>query len=844
MAKTPKQKLAVDGTAKLAARATKASDKHEKNNLSIEEATVASPRETRKRTGYFNDFEDEDGEATAEPPSKAADAPATKTAKKTKTASSDRATKEPKKTKGKTDAGDAKVDETVGDRVKADAEKPTKAKKAKATKSDVVVGPSGDTAEVDGASATKKPTKKAKANTSSKGEEAPNDKKGESVADRVAAEVASAPKKDKPAKKNVVVGPSGDTAQVDAAEPKPKNAKATPKEKTEKAAKPKKAPKVSTDGEGPNFNGAPAKETSKDETTDAKSKPKPKKSKKEADADTNVESSKAYATSTKDTTAANEVDPAPKPKKGKKDGKKAAEAANPAVEPDLAMDQGPFETLLDSSKDKPTKDAKAPKAKAGEKPKKAPKPKAEKTEKKTAPVKQKDTVKKVPAPTESSTAEPSKGKKRKASATVDAETVKSDILDPLAEHASASKKQKKDSRKSYGETFGELVNTGLEAAAQGANSLKQSFGGLTNDASKKLTDTTPEVASSLGEAKDSAKAAATKAKGKGKAAADAVASTVAGPTEDQGGKESDSSDSEPDDQTAALLKGFESDGDDEPANECEAFKEGQPIPDIPKAKDTKKQLKALKSTPETESGVVYLGRIPHGFYEHQMRSYFSQFGTIKRLRLSRSVKTGQSKHYAFIEFENEGVAKIVAGTMDNYLMFGHILKCKSVAKENLHENLWKGANKRFKAVPRNKIEGRKLAVAMGKEHWKGRVEREEKKRSEKLEKTKAIGYEFVAPALRSVDDVKKAVEGGVAGETVEEQEKSLVTVGEGEGAGSVVVSEEVKTKKTKKTKKSVKGVGEVATTVVEKTKRTLEDGAAAAEGPVKKAKKNAKKVAA
>ena len=29
-----------------------------------------------------------------------------------------------------------------------------------------------------------------------------------------------------------------------------------------------------------------------------------------------------------------------------------------------------------------------------------------------------------------------------------------------------------------------------------------------------------------------------------------------------------------------------------------------------------------------ESGVVYLGRIPHGFFEKEMRAYFSQFGEV------------------------------------------------------------------------------------------------------------------------------------------------------------------------------------------------------------------------
>lgn len=50
------------------------------------------------------------------------------------------------------------------------------------------------------------------------------------------------------------------------------------------------------------------------------------------------------------------------------------------------------------------------------------------------------------------------------------------------------------------------------------------------------------------------------------------------------------------------------------------------------------------------SNVVYLGRIPHGFYEDQLRGYFSQFGELRRLRLSRSKKTARSRGYAFLEF--------------------------------------------------------------------------------------------------------------------------------------------------------------------------------------------------
>lgn len=39
-----------------------------------------------------------------------------------------------------------------------------------------------------------------------------------------------------------------------------------------------------------------------------------------------------------------------------------------------------------------------------------------------------------------------------------------------------------------------------------------------------------------------------------------------------------------------------------------------------------------------DRGVLFIGRLPHGFYEDQLRAYFSQFGNVTRLRVSRNKK--------------------------------------------------------------------------------------------------------------------------------------------------------------------------------------------------------------
>jgi nucleolar protein 15 len=192
-----------------------------------------------------------------------------------------------------------------------------------------------------------------------------------------------------------------------------------------------------------------------------------------------------------------------------------------------------------------------------------------------------------------------------------------------------------------------------------------------------------------------------------------------------------------------------------------------------------------------------------------MRSYFTQFGEILHLRLSRNKKTGRSKHYAFIEFASSEVARIVAETMDNYLMFGHILKCKTVPREQIHENLWKGANKRFKKIPRNRIEGRKLEAAASKESWDKRVKTEEKRRKEKSQKLKAIGYEFDTPTLKTVKDIEEDIEKRdeaklTAGGSEIDLAQGDISMREGEVPNVIAVSEDATNTEGKKAAKNIK----------------------------------------
>jgi len=93
------------------------------------------------------------------------------------------------------------------------------------------------------------------------------------------------------------------------------------------------------------------------------------------------------------------------------------------------------------------------------------------------------------------------------------------------------------------------------------------------------------------------------------------------------------------------------------------------------------------------SKIIYLGHIPEGFYEVQMKRYFSQYGKVKQVKLFRSPKTNRPKGYAFIEFFEQGVAEVAAESMNGYIMFQKTLVCHVVPTDKCHEGMFKPPKK-------------------------------------------------------------------------------------------------------------------------------------------------------
>ena len=265
----------------------------------------------------------------------------------------------------------------------------------------------------------------------------------------------------------------------------------------------------------------------------------------------------------------------------------------------------------------------------------------------------------------------------------------------------------------------------------------------------------------------------------------------------------------------------------------------------------KQQAAKRPSTQPTPkgAGVLYVGHIPHGFYEEQMRGVFSQFGPVSRLRLARNKKTGRSKHYAFVEFKQREVAEVVAKAMNGYLLFSKILVAKVVPPSDVHPETFKGAERPFKVIDRTAIarkEHNKPRTAERAARREAALLKGERAKRAKLAKA-GIDYSFdgyVADAARS----RKRVRGVIltAGEDAEADAEPATkpTKAAATKAAATKAADEKKVKAaaeleqppSKKAKKAPEAAASEAAPAPAKKKRKAEEEAPApAPAPAKKA---------
>ncbi|CAG9772624.1 unnamed protein product [Ceutorhynchus assimilis] len=166
--------------------------------------------------------------------------------------------------------------------------------------------------------------------------------------------------------------------------------------------------------------------------------------------------------------------------------------------------------------------------------------------------------------------------------------------------------------------------------------------------------------------------------------------------------------------------------------------------------------KEKKQKLEEGRGLIYIGHIPHGFYEEEMKNYFKQFGKVTNVKVCRSRVSGNSKGYGYVEFDHPEVAKIAADTMDNYVMFKKRVVTEYVPYEKRPKGLFHGTSSTLKHTSvrtrqgkekhsKNKIQDSKTVIKKAKKSL-GRF-------NAKVKKLKSLGIQCKVSPLHSNDEI-------------------------------------------------------------------------------------------
>jgi nucleolar protein 15 len=208
----------------------------------------------------------------------------------------------------------------------------------------------------------------------------------------------------------------------------------------------------------------------------------------------------------------------------------------------------------------------------------------------------------------------------------------------------------------------------------------------------------------------------------------------------------------------ALTDPVYSDGEDDQNEESETELISSKI-NKKGAKRSKKNSDKNKSSDEPSS-VIYLGHLPVGFEEREITVFLNQFGNVMRCRVSRSKKTGRSRGYAFVEFVDHDVAKVVAETMSGYFLLEKRLVCHILPQDQVHELMFAKAKRIATKADIHKKARLELNKQRSSDALKGITAKLVKREEMKRKKLSALGIDYDFPGYaagagaKSTDDAE------------------------------------------------------------------------------------------
>lgn len=188
---------------------------------------------------------------------------------------------------------------------------------------------------------------------------------------------------------------------------------------------------------------------------------------------------------------------------------------------------------------------------------------------------------------------------------------------------------------------------------------------------------------------------------------------------------------------------------------------GKKVSATAKSKDAKHNP-SKRTSRSKASSVIYIGHLPPGFEEGEIRGFLLQFGEVKKLRLSRSKKSGAPRGYCFVQFNDPEVAAIVADTMSGYFLMEKRLVCHVLPRDKCHPKLFAGHDKRFVKVDWQGLHREQVNKPRTAEGMKKITARLVKREAGKRKKLKELGIDYDFPGYQDGAEAAKEVKSTTA----------------------------------------------------------------------------------
>ncbi|KAG6945158.1 hypothetical protein JG688_00016713 [Phytophthora aleatoria] len=117
----------------------------------------------------------------------------------------------------------------------------------------------------------------------------------------------------------------------------------------------------------------------------------------------------------------------------------------------------------------------------------------------------------------------------------------------------------------------------------------------------------------------------------------------------------------------------------------------------------------------SESAWVYVGGLPFELSEGDALCVLSQFGEIEDIHLVRDGKTGKSKGFAFIKFEDQRSTILAVDNLNGFKLLDRVLRVDHVLKYKLPKELQEDSDsedegeRKQRGLPGHAYEGKELA---------------------------------------------------------------------------------------------------------------------------------------